>query len=299
MTNGTSSMSDEVEEEMTETMATIEQLQKTEKELYNTLIQNADNTLSGDGQILTDSEKKDVIDQINNLAAARVNLFQSLEQNYKSNAWSVSGSRDVLVEQTTMLKVLEEQMNKSKTNLSALETNRDNEMKMVEINTYQSKSYDAQRRLMRSIAIIGMLLLLILLLGKMSKKMSRVTNPLILIVVVIGSALTIRRVYDMSKRSPTNYDEYQWWWTPTTASQISDSSGSFFDISGIDMPYICAQESCCSAGTTWSDASGCIPDDTTDSFTNYNPLKTCGQRTSLYEGPVKAYNQNFGIFDTF
>ena len=197
-----SGMSNEVEEEMTETMATIEQLQKTEKELYNTLIQNADNTLSGDGQILTDSEKNDVIDQINNLSTARVNLFQSLEQNYKSNAWSVSESRDILVEQTDYVKSIRRaELNKSKTNLSALETNRDNEMKMVEINTYQSKSYDAQRRLMRSIAIIGILLLLILLLGKISKKMSSVTNPLILVVVVIGSAFTIRRVYDMSKRS--------------------------------------------------------------------------------------------------
>ena len=58
-----------------------------------------------------------------------------------------------------MLQVLEDEMNKSKTNLTALETNRDNQLKMVEINTYQSKSYDAQRRLMRFIAIIGVILL--------------------------------------------------------------------------------------------------------------------------------------------
>jgi hypothetical protein len=290
--------SDDVAQQLTETMAMIKELQDTERDMYQTLIRSADNNLSGGGPVLTDTEKQDIITQINNLSATRVNLYQFIEQNYKNTAISVSESRNTLVDQTAMLQVLEDELNKSKTNLTALETDRDNQLRMVDINTYQSKSYDAQRRLMRSVAILGILLLLILVLGKISKKMSSVTNPLMLGVVVIGSVFTIRRVYDMAKRTPTNYDEYQWWWAPTSDTQIADSSGSFIDISGIDIPYVCAQQSCCSSGTTWSDSSGCVAD-TTDSFANYNPLKTCGQKTSAYEGQVKAYNQNFGVFDTF
>ena len=298
MSNGSTEMSDNIADQMAETVEMITQLQNTEKDMYQTLIRSADNSVSGEGQILTDTEQADIVQQINNLSTARINLYNSIDQNYKNNAWAVSESRDTLVDQTAMLQVLEDELNKSKTNLSALETNRDNQLKMVDINTYQSKSYDAQRRLMRSVAIIGILLLVIVLLGKISQKMSKVTNPLIIVVVVVGSVFTIRRVYDMAKRTPTNYDEYQWWWVPKTDTQFADSSGSFIDISGIDMPYVCAQESCCSEGTVWADASGCVAD-ASESFTNYNPLKTCGQKTTVYEGPVKAYNQNFGIFDTF
>ena len=257
--------SEDVAQQLTETMAMIKELQDTERDMYQTLIRSADNNLSGDGPILTDTEKQDIVSQINNLSATRVNLFQFIEQNYKNTAISVSEARNTLVDQTAMLQVLEDELNKSKTNLTALETDRDNQLRMVDINTYQSKSYDAQRRLMRSVAILGILLLLILVLGKISKKMSSVTNPLMLGVVVVGSVFTIRRVYDMAKRTPTNYDEYQWWWAPTSDSQVADSSGSFIDISGIEIPYVCAQQSCCSAGTTWSDASGCVAD-TTDSL---------------------------------
>ena len=39
--------------------------------------------------------------------------------------------------------------------------------------------------------------------------------------------------------------------------------------------------------------------DNVDTFTNYNPLKTCGQKTPVYGGTIKAYNQNFGVFDSF
>ena len=135
----------------------------------------------------------------------------------------------------------------------------------------------------------------------------------------------------MSKRTANNYDEYQWWWTPRSDTQLSASEGSFIDISGIELPYICAQDSCCGEGTVWSDGSGCVmdtdpsvdPNDidpsnidlsnidpsnidlsnitppNVDTFTNYNPLKTCGQKTPVYGGTIKAYNQNFGVFDSF
>ena len=336
MTGGANGMGDNVAEQMSDTMDMIAQLQQTEKDLYQALIRSADNTLSGSGQVLTETEQKDIRDQINSLSASRVTLYDSIEQSYNSNASSVSESRDTLVDQTSMLQVLEDEMNKSKTNLTALETNRDNQLKMVEINTYQSKSYDAQRRLMRFIAVIGVILLVIIVLGKVSDQFSKFAGSLITTVIIIGGALTARRVYDMSKRTANNYDEYQWWWTPRSNTQLSASEGSFIDISGIEMPYICAQDSCCGEGTVWSDGSGCVmdtdpsvdPNDidpsnidlsnidpsnidpsnidlsnitppNVDTFTNYNPLKTCGQKTPVYGGTIKAYNQNFGVFDSF
>ena len=93
MTGGANGMGDNVAEQMSDTMDMIAQLQQTEKDLYQALIRSADNTLSGSGQVLTETEQKDIRDQINSLSASRVTLYDSIEQSYNSNASSVSESR--------------------------------------------------------------------------------------------------------------------------------------------------------------------------------------------------------------
>ena len=76
MAPNTFSDSDTVAEELTDTVDAIKQLQESEKEMSKTLIQSADNSISGSGPVLTQTESDAIISQINNLSATRVNLYQ-------------------------------------------------------------------------------------------------------------------------------------------------------------------------------------------------------------------------------
>ena len=131
--------------------------------------------------------------------------------------------------------------------MASLQDQKLNQLKMIEITTYYSKQYDAQKRLMQIIAIVGVCLLLCTFIG---------FKPLTYTIAVAGGILIALRVFNMSMRTNYDYDEIKWFSPPTTDS----SSGSTaIGITGPSIGTLCAGSSCCSAGTIWDSASGCVP----------------------------------------
>ena len=249
--------------ELQDMLDKINQLQKTEEQLYKTLTQNAENVALGKPNTFSDTEIQDITTQINSLSAARVNLYNTLSETYKSEATNESNAQQALDQQTQTLQLLEKELNKSKKKMATMHDEKTNQLKMIEITTYYSKQYDAHRRLMKMIAIIGGCILIATMLETIYEPLGALSRPLILLVVVVGGILVAKRIINMTLRSSDNYDEYIWPMAPTSDSQLltaNTTKSSFFDISGIDVPFVCAASSCCSAGTIWTDASGCIID---------------------------------------
>ena len=61
-------------------------------------------------------------------------------------------------QQTETLQILEKELNRSKSKMTALKDEKLNHLKMIEITTYYSKQYDAQKQLMQLIAAFGVCL---------------------------------------------------------------------------------------------------------------------------------------------
>jgi hypothetical protein len=249
--------------ELQDTLDKISQLQATEEQLYKALTQNAENVALGKPNTFSDSEVQDITTQINSLSAARVNLYNSLSETYQSQASNESNAQEALEQQTKTLHLLEQELNKSKKRLASMKDEKTNQLKMIEITTYYSKQYDAHRRLMRMITIIGVCMLIAIGLEYTPLKM--VSKPLAVLVFIIGGILIFKRVINMALRRNDNYDEFIWPMAPTTDTQLANANNprSLIDISGVNMPFVCAASSCCNAGTVWSDASGCILDPNT------------------------------------
>jgi hypothetical protein len=246
---------------MEDTLHKISQLQKTEEQLYKALTQNAENVALGKPNTFSDDEIKDITTQINSLSAARVNLYNSISETYHSQAVNETNAQASLKQQTKTLQLLEQELNKSKKNLSKLKDEKYNQLKMIEINTYYSKQYDAHRRLMRMITIIGACLLVAI--GLEYTPLKVVSTPLTILICSIGAFLVGKRLINMILRRNDNYDEFNWPTAPTTDATLATANtqnNSIIDISGVDVPYICAAASCCNEGTIWTDASGCVID---------------------------------------
>lgn len=239
---------------MQSTLDEIAQLQQTENRLYQALTNNTERKLLGE-PTFTDSEVADITAQINSLSAARVNLYNSLSETYKSQATNEKNASDILAQQTQTLKLLESQLNQSKMKLTTLKEERSNQLKMVEITTYYSKQYDAYRRLMRMIAIVGFCLLVAI--GLKYTPLSVASKPLSILVIVVGSVFIGGRLINMFMRREDNYDEFVWPMAPTNKNQLEHGMGSPLGITGLGIPYICNSESCCGKGTIWSDK-GCV-----------------------------------------
>jgi hypothetical protein len=247
-------------EKLQDVLNQIEQLQKTEEQLYKALTKNAENVALGKENTFTDSEIETITNQVNSLTTSRVNLYNYLSNSYRTEMQNETTASSNMKQQAETLKLLEKELNKSKNNLSKLEDEKYNQLKMIEINTYFSKQYDAHRRLMRLVTIVGICMLVTLLLGYV-EPLKGVSHLLFNFVTFIGVVFIIKKLVDMYLRRDDNYDEYLWPVAPSTDTQLSTAnseSTSFIDVSGIDVPEMCVGASCCSEGTVWDNVSGCI-----------------------------------------
>ena len=107
-----------------QTLQNIEQLQQMEKNLYAQLESISAN--SGNA-----NEQEKIIKRINELSEMRMNMFKSLTGMYDSLLQNVSETRVGLVDQITVVGVVENELNNAKSNLNNLQDAKNNKIRMV------------------------------------------------------------------------------------------------------------------------------------------------------------------------
>lgn len=259
-------------------MDQIAQLQKTEEQLYRSLTKNAENVALGRQSTMSDAEIENITNQVNSLTATRVNLYNTLAKNYNTEVRLEDSVNKSMEQQTKTLKILERELNRSKSNLAKLKDEKYNQLKMIEINNYFGKQYENHVQLIKIIIIVGVCMLATLLLNYVSA-LKPASRPLFNLVTIVGLFFIASKLVDLYLRKNDNYDEYEWPVAPTTDRELTTAnaeSTSFIDVSGIDIipPGMCFGTSCCSLGTTWLDGSGCVIDpnyqSATDKYINKN-----------------------------
>lgn len=233
--------------DLQDTITKISQLQKTEEKLYASLTHNAERVALGKQDTFTEEDIQSITDQINSLSSARVNLYNTLSDLYKSQINAESTMKESIDQQTETLQLLEEELNKSKKKMSALKDEKLNHLKMIEITTYYSKQYDAQKRLMQIIAGVGICLFI---------SMYFQIKPLTTCIIIVGIIWIGYRLLNMAMRDNENYDEFNFFFPPNTNN---DGSGSTeIGLSGPGIGKICVGSVCCNEGTVWDSQLGCV-----------------------------------------
>jgi DNA-binding transcriptional regulator GbsR (MarR family) len=231
--------------DLQDTITKISQLQKTEEKLYALLTHNAERVALGKQDTFTEKDIQYITDQINSLSSARVNLYNTLSDLYKSQINSESTMKESVDQQTETLKLLEEELNKSKKKMSALKDEKLNHLKMIEITTYYSKQYDAQKRLMQIIAGVGICLFI---------SMYFQIKPLTTFIIIVGIIWIGYRLINMAMRDNENYDEFNFFYPPNKDGANSHPIG----FSGPGIGKVCIGSVCCNEGTVWDSQLGCV-----------------------------------------
>lgn len=241
------------------TLKNIQQLQDLEKQLYQKL-----QSKSVNGANTTAAEQQATIAKINELSQMRVTMFEELDSIYKDVQGRVAQSRVDLVDQLVVTGVVEKELNDAKRNLNAMNTDKHNKMRIVEINTYYSQKYRAQSSLMKAIIVISLVLLVLIIVAKKEFVPENIMNGIIGVWVLISAIYLIRRIVDLNTRSNMNFDEYDWDWNPKDNSnptvlkyneeQILGSASTFEDdakdfVAGLGLG--CVGSSCCATGTKY------------------------------------------------
>jgi hypothetical protein len=232
--------------DLQDTITKINELQKTEKQLYAALTKNAEQVALGRSNVFTEEDIQQITNQINSLSAARVNLYNTLSDLYKAQITSESTMKASIDQQTETLQLLETELNRSKKKMTAIKDEKLNHLKMIEITTYYSKKYDAQKSIMQLIAGFGICLFI-----SMYFQLGALTT----IIVLVGIVWIGYRLLNMAMRDNENYDEFDFFNTPAT-NGVHHPIG----LSGKGIGKICIGSVCCNKGTIWDETLGCVID---------------------------------------
>lgn len=192
-----------IKETQERTLKNILELQQLEKQLYTNL-----EASSSKGDVNGAVEQEQIIKRINDLSSTRINLFNTLKDMYEYTQSNVNDSRDELVNQMTNAKVMEQSLNNLKLNINAIEQEKNNKLRMVEINTYYGQRYQAHSDVMKSIVICCIPIIILSVLSKNGLLPSSIANGLMSFIVVIGMFVILRKMWDLSYRNNMSYQEY-------------------------------------------------------------------------------------------
>jgi hypothetical protein len=278
----------------------IQTLQQMEQQLFNNLETNTS---------LTPQQQQEIVEKMNQVSNMRINLYQTLSgvNNFFQSA--LSSSVGTLQEQTVAIGIVENELNQAKKHLQLLEAEKNNKIRLVEINDYYSDRYAEHSQLMKIVIVTLVPVIILTILFTRSIIPSFIYYALLVIVCVIGGYYFWTIYFSMVNRDNMNYQEYSWYFNPSTAPSGAASTTKSDPWAGLGIGT-CIGQQCCSTGQTW-DASlnQCIGDSTvTETFEGmiqnsltktqngkYKPDYVIGNQ-SHYQAPMsKSFINNSGI----
>jgi hypothetical protein len=261
----------------------IKSLQNIEQDLFKTLETNP---------FITSEEQKKILKKINSISQMRIDLYQTLGDVNGLYKNTLVHSRETLRQETFAIAIIEKQLNEAKKKLKRLESEKNNKVRLIEINDYYGEKYNEHSILMKYIIFMLVPIIIISFLFNKGFLPKFIFYFLLILISVVGSVFIVYRLLSIWSRDNMNYQEYLWSFNiknaPTVIKKNGGNSDPWLSGSGLGIGT-CVGSNCCTTGMTYdNNLDKCIPDKSTcsqksktESF--INDILT--QKSSLYKKP--------------
>lgn len=293
-TTSSSSSSSElpnIQENNTQILNDIQSLQTIEQQLFSSLEENTG---------LTSDQQQKLVEKINDISKMRINLYKTLNSVNNFFQDALVNSKGTLTEQTNAIDIVEKELNSSKQRLKALEEEKNNKIRLVEINNYYGEKYVEHASLMK---IIIIMLIPILILGILTNKgilPGNIYFILIIIISIIGGIYIWKVLMSIMTRDNMNYEQYNWYFNPESAptSTTVDDTDPWASTSSSSTFGTCVGDACCSDGLVYDSSNNvCTTDTSSNSNSNSNLNSTNSNSNS--NSTNSNSNSNFSSKETF
>jgi len=246
----------------------IQSLQQMEQQLFNNLETNTS---------LTTTQQEQIIDKINQISTMRVNLYQTLSgvNNYFQN--TLTSSIGTLKEQTVAISIVESELNQAKKRLALLEEEKNNKVRLVEINDYYGEKYAEHGQLMKIVIFTLVPIIFLAILNNRNLLPDIIFYLLVGFIALFVAIFFWYRMFSIWTRDNMSYQEYDW---PVPSG--TTATGSITDpwYTG-EIPGTCIGEFCCSTGQTYDTSlNQCIGDSTVETFVTETMLNNILSKNS-------------------
>ena len=156
------------------------------------------------------AQQKVLMNDITQLTNIRSQLFNTLllhaENNMKVNDAMSANVQD----KHTIVTLKENDLNARKTAIAALNQDFENTQRMVDINVYYKKQYEARVKIMKYIILLCFTVIFFVVLMNLGWLPQEMVIVLVVIIILAGGLYIGSLAYDAYQRSSMNYDEYDW-----------------------------------------------------------------------------------------
>ena len=193
----------------------IKKIQERQTELYSELeVLGAYKNISDQG---VQGKIDEIFKQIETLNKVKNSIFKSLLTSYELNQSQLNASRFAYADSITALKIIEENlMNKQKI-LNDVSVIRDNSERMVGVNTYYTRRYEEHSNILKYVVLFCGIIILSIFLMKIGIINNTISSIIIIASLAIGIIIIGRKVWDLSRRSNIDYDQYNFKFNPNEA----------------------------------------------------------------------------------
>ena len=271
-----------------EILKDIKSLQNIEQDLFKTLETNP---------FITLEEQKQILKKINSISQMRINLYQTLGDVNSLYKNTLVNSHETLRQETYAITIVEKQLNEAKKKLELLELDKNNKVRLIEINDYYGEKYSEHSTLMKYIIFMLVPIIVISFLFNKGFLPKFIFYILLIIITVIGSIFIIYCLLSIWRRHNMNYQEYLWSFNIKNApSVIKKTKGNINPWLSSDPLNIgtCLGSNCCTKGMNYDiNLNQCVPNESSCSVeskteTVINDILT--QKSSLFKKPDVTLN---------
>lgn len=219
----------------------IQNLQKIEQELFNSLETNPN---------LSVQQKEKITKKIDQITNMRINLYKTLSDVNGFFQNSLKSSHGTLNDQSVAISIVESELNKMKENLNLLQTEKNNKMRIIQINKYYGDKYAEHSSLMKIIIFTLVPVIILTIINRTGILPSIVYYILLCIIVGVGAYYFWYRYSSIITRDPLNYNEYDWDFNVRTAPE--PPKGETVDPWASSLAGgICVGQACCTPDQTY------------------------------------------------
>ena len=197
-----------VQENNQQILDDIQSLQAIEQSLFTTLESNPS---------LSTVEQEEIINKISDISNMRVNLYHTLNDVNGYFQQALTNSQGTLQEQATAIGIVELELNEAKKQLAVLEEEKNNKIRLIEINNFYGDKYADHTSLMKYIML--MMIPIIISLALLNKNIisMNVFYVLLIIITSIGGYVIIKKLLSIWNRDNMNYQEFNWYFDASSA----------------------------------------------------------------------------------
>jgi hypothetical protein len=221
-----------------------------------TIEQNLFSSIDNDPN-LTPEEQKKTINKINSISQMRINLYKTLGKINNFYQDALQNSQITLQQQKTAIQMVENQLNNAKQKLNFLETEKNNKIRLIEINDYYEQKYAEHSILMKYIILMLIPIIILSLFYNAGLLSNSVFYFLIVFISFIGAIFIVYRMLSIWSHDNMNYQEYDWTFNKKGAPQANNSTSASKSDPWVSSKLnmgTCIGNSCCSPGTLYDNS---------------------------------------------